>query len=219
MLRSNSEQEYIKLKQALAEMSEIVLKMVDECVGTLISHDIALAKNLMKRDARVDELELKVDTICTKIIALYEPKAADVRYIVTALRIVVDIERIGDHARNIAKQSIKMADLEINYDYTKLVEMSKLCSKMMEKAVTSFFAKDPVLAEEVLAADDEVDELQDVITKELLDYIIADASKAKTILKIINIARRIERMADHAKNVAEVVSFLETGVQRKPDKF
>lgn len=214
MIKSNAELQYTRLKQALAEMSDTVLKMVTESTGTLVSKDVELARNLMKRDARVDELELMVDDICTKIIALYEPKAADVRYIVTALRIVVDIERIGDHARNIAKQSIKLAELPEIYDYTKLVKMSELCVNMMLKAITAFFSKDPELAEEVLEADDEVDDMQDIITAELLELIVADTSNAKTILKIINMARRIERMADHAKNVAEVVAFLSTGKQR-----
>ncbi len=219
MIRSNEEQQYIRLKQALAEMSDIVLKMATESAGTLVSKDVELAQNLMQRDARVDELELKVDDICTKIIALYEPKAAQVRYIVTALRIVVDIERMGDHARKIAKQSIKLAELPINYDFSKIVKMASICANMMEKSMTAFFGKDPALAEEVLSADQSVDDLQDEINAELLTMIAADPTQAKNILKIINITRRIERMADHATNVAEVVSFIHTGTRRIADKI
>ncbi len=206
-----AEIDYNELKSNLAKMSEVTISMINDSIKALQNKDNQLAQNVIDRDIIVDELDIKIDESCMKIIALFEPKAADLRYIITCLRIIVDLERVGDHAKRIAKLSIKLSPFETIKEYVDLPRMAEKASKMVQGALEAYFEKNEKKALEIAILDDEIDALQKQINRELITYVIEDVSNIKNIIRLINITRRIERIADHAKNIAELVSFMLTG--------
>ena len=218
----NVDGQYGELKISLAFMSETVISMINDSIKALTENNSELAKEVIEQDKSVDELDIKIDEICTRIIALYEPKAADLRYIITALRIITDLERIGDHCKNIAKQSIKLNAMPKIKEYVDLPRMTLAAAGMVKNAIAAYFSKDEQKALEVIYADDEIDAYQNQITRELITYMVEDVSTIKTAIKLINITRRIERIADHGKNIAELVSFMVTGKvlrHSKPEEY
>lgn len=206
-----AEIEYTELRRDLAEMSEAVCRMISGSVDTLVTGNAEKARQIMEADKQIDELDLKIDELCTRIIALYEPKASDLRYIITALRIIVDLERIGDHCRNICKQSIKLSAMPKVKDYIDLPNMALAASLMVKGAIDAYFSKDEAKALAIIKEDEKIDAYQNQITRELITYIMEDVTKTKAVIKLINITRRLERIADHGKNIAELVSFMVTG--------
>lgn len=207
----NSDNEYAELKVSIALMSDAVTSMINDSIKALTDNDGRIAENVVKRDKDVDELDIKIDEICTRIIALYEPKATDLRYIITALRIITDLERIGDHCKNIAKQTIKLNAMPKIKEYIDLPKMAQAASLMVREAIDAYFAKDEKKALEVINSDSIIDDYQSKITRELITYMTTDAGTIKAAIKLINISRRIERIADHGKNIAELVSYMVTG--------
>lgn len=207
----NSDNEYSELKICLAQMSDSVISMINDSVKALAENDTALAENVIERDRFIDELDIKIDEICTRIIARYEPKARDLRYIVTALRIIVDLERIGDHCKNISKQTKKLNAMPKIKEYVDLPKMAAAASRMVRGAVEAYFSQDEKKALAVINSDAEIDSYQNQITRELITYMIEDVGTIKAAIKLINISRRVERIADHGKNIAELVSFMVTG--------
>lgn len=211
MTTKPADTEYMELRGNLAEMSEAVSKMISGSVDTLVTGNIEKARQIMESDRRIDELDVKIDELCTRIIALYEPKASDLRYIITALRIIVDLERIGDHCRNICKQSIKLSSMPRVKEYIDLPNMAMAASDMVKGAIDAYFSKDEKKALAIMREDEKIDAYQNQITRELITYIVEDVTKTKAVIKLINITRRLERIADHGKNIAELVSFMVTG--------
>ncbi len=206
-----AEIDYNELKSNLAKMSEVTISMINDSIKALQTKDNQLAQNVIDRDIIVDELDIKIDESCMKIIALFEPKAADLRYIITCLRIIVDLERVGDHAKRIAKLSIKLSPFETIKEYVDLPRMAEKASIMVQGALEAYFEKNEKKALEIAVLDEEIDAFQKQINRELITYVIEDVSNIKNIIRLINITRRIERIADHAKNIAELVSFMLTG--------
>lgn len=211
MTLKSIETEYIELRQNLAEMSNGIIKMIFGSVEALTNCDTEKAEKIILLDNDIDKLDIKIDEICTKIIALYEPKASDLRYIITALRIIVDLERVGDHCKKICKQSIKLSNMPKTNEYNDIPYMANIAANMIKDSINAYFSKDENLAKNVILKDDEIDLLQKKITNDLILSINNDTTYTKQIIKLINILRRIERIADHAKNIAELVSFMVTG--------
>lgn len=211
MTLKSVETEYIELKKNLAEMSNDVIKMISGSIDSLVNYNNEKAEETMAIEKEIDNLDVKIDEICTKIIALYEPKASDLRYVITALRIIVDLERIGDHCKKICKQSIKLSSMPKITNYDEVEKMGNIVSEMIKDAIEAYFSKDETLAKKVIEKDNEIDSLQKSIIKNLINCIVSDVSHTKQVIKLINIIRRIERIADHATNVAELVSYIVNG--------
>ncbi len=215
------EQEYIQLKTMLASMCQVTTSMIQDATKSLITRDSELAESVIDRDDKVDDLDTRIDEHCLKMLALYEPKAVDLRFVVTALRIIVDLERVGDHCTSIAKEVKKLNQSPPVKPYIDLPKMADAAVAMLQDAVTAYFNKDIESALEIIKRDDVIDRLDDKITQELLAYINSDRDNTRNVISLMFITRSIERIADYATNVAEMIYFMVTGEiikHRSPDK-
>jgi len=203
--------EYLDLKTLIAEMSSIAAGMVEGSVQALVGRNDELAREVIARDKRVDELDVEIDTVCMKVFALYEPKAIDLRYILTAHRIIVDLERIGDHATNICREVLKLNQFPQIKPYIDIPRMMVHGTAMVKDAVNAYFTRDIKAATDVIDRDIFMNDLHQQIMRELITYVNDDEMKMEGAVNLMFIARSLERIADHAKNVAELVHFMVTG--------
>lgn len=205
------EQEYVELKTMLASMCKITTSMVQDATQALVKRDCDLAHDVIRRDDEVDDLDTRIDEHCLKILALYEPKAIDLRFIVTVLRIIVDLERVGDHCTKIAQEAIKLNRSAPVKPYIDLPDMARAATGMLEDAISAFFNRDVDSALEIIRRDEVVDALDKKIMSELFDYINDDLNNNRNIVSLMLITRSIERVADYATNIAEMIYFMKTG--------
>lgn len=214
------EQEYIQLKTELANMCQVTTSMLQDVTRALVTRDTSLAASVIERDDQVDELDTRIDEHCLKMLALYEPKAFDLRFVVTALRIIVDLERVGDHCTSIAKEVKQLNQSPPVKPYIDLPKMAEATIAMIQDAVAAYFNKDIDAALDIIQRDDVVDKLDDKITEELLGYMGSDLTNTRSIISLLFIVRSIERIADYATNIAEMIYFMATGENikhRTPD--
>ncbi|HEY5674375.1 MAG TPA: phosphate signaling complex protein PhoU [Malonomonas sp.] len=213
-----ADQEYIQLKTMLASMCQITTSMLQDAANALVLRDSALADSVIERDDQVDALDTSIDEHCLKMLALYEPKAFDLRVVVTALRIIVDLERVGDHCTSIAKEVKQLNQSAPVKPYIDLPKMANEATSMIQDAITAFFKKDIAAAKAIIRRDDLVDQLDKKITQELLGFINEDKSISRNIISLLFITRSIERIADYATNIAEMIIFMATGeiVKHRP---
>lgn len=215
------EQEYIQLKTMLASMCQVTTSMIEDATKALLTRDSGLADSVINRDDEVDDLDTRIDEHCLKMLALYEPKAVDLRFVVTALRIIVDLERVGDHCTSIAKEVKKLNQSPPVKPYIDLPDMADAAVAMLQDAITAYFNKDIESALEIIKRDDVIDRLDDKITQELLTYINSDKDNTRNVISLMFITRSIERIADYATNICEMIYFMGTGKIIKhcsPDK-
>jgi len=215
------EREYIELKTMLASMCQVTTSMLQDVTRALVTRDSVLAESVIMRDDEVDALDTSIDEHCLKMLALYEPKAVDLRFVVTALRIIVDLERVGDHCTSIAEEVKKLNQSPPIKPYIDLPKMADAAIAMIQDAITAYFNKDVEAAIEIIRRDDVVDRFDDKITQDLLGYMNADLANSRNIFALMFITRSIERIADYATNIAEMIYFMATGEiikHRIPDK-
>lgn len=205
------EQEYLQLKTMLASMCQITTSMLQDATKSLMTRDSELADSVIRRDDEVDAFDTNIDEHCLKMLALYEPKAVDLRFVVTALRIIVDLERVGDHCTSIAKEVKKLNQSPPVKPYIDLPKMADAAILMIQDAITAYFNKDVDAALEIIRRDDVVDKLDDKITEDLLGYMNGDLNNTRNIISLMFITRSIERIADYATNIAEMIYFMSTG--------
>jgi phosphate transport system protein len=205
------EQEYIELKTMLASMCQVTASMLQDATAALLTRDSSLADSVIARDDEVDAFDTNIDKHCLKMLALYEPKAIDLRFVVTALRIIVDLERVGDHCTSIAKEVRQLNRSAPVKPYIDLPKMADAAITMLQDVITAYFHKDVKMALEIIERDDIVDELDKKITHELLGYMNTDLTNTRNIISLMFITRSIERIADYATNIAEMIHFMVTG--------
>jgi phosphate transport system protein len=203
--------EYLEVKTQIAAMSSLAREMVSDSIKALVESDVDLAEEVIKKDLKMDELDVKTDELCLKILALYEPKAIDLRYIITALRIISDLERVGDHCTNICEEVIEISQMPRVKPYIDIPRMADYSAQMIKDAVDAYFSRDIKLAMDVIKRDDFVDDLNGQVIRELITYLAEDIRKTKAALSLIFISNNLERIADHATNIAELVYFMVTG--------
>jgi len=205
------DQEYLQLKTLLAGMCQVTTSMLQDATSALLTRDSQLADSVIARDDEVDDYDTRIDEHCLKILALYEPKAVDLRFVVTALRIIVDLERVGDHCTSIAKQVKKLNLSPPVKPYIDLPKMADGAIAMIQDAITAYFNKDVDAALEIICRDDQIDRYDAAITEELLGFMGTDISAPENIISLLLITRSIERIADYATNIAEMIYFMATG--------
>jgi phosphate transport system protein len=208
MERHHFEEELKVLKQRLLTMGALVEERVHHAVRSLIDRRLDEAQRIIDSDQQVNDLQIEIDDRCVKLLALQQPAASDLRLITSALKINDDLERIGDQAVNIAQNVIKLLPQPPLKPLIDIPRMAEIAQSMTRDALDSFVRKDGDLARRVLKRDDEVDELKDQVFRELLTYMMADPGTIHRALALILISRNIERIADHATNIAEDVIFL-----------
>lgn len=209
------EEELESLKLELVKMCRITEDMISDSITALVTKDKELAASVPPRDREVDEYELDIERQCMKILLRRQPVADDFREVSTALKLITDVERIGDQASDIAEIVISLSDRNYIKDLVHLKAMGELGVRMARESVESFIKNDAALADRIIAADDEMDELFCVVKDELIELIKADSGIADQAIAFMMIAKYLERIGDHAVNVCEWTKYFETGVHIK----
>ena len=202
------ERELQQLKEKILLLGGTVELMIASSMKSLLSRDSDLAKSVIATDPKVDAMELDIDHLCVNLLALRQPAASDLRFITTALKIVTDLERIGDLTVNIAERSIELNEEPPLKPYIDIPRMASKVAGMVHQALDAFVNRNPSLAREVLGEDDAVDRLNVQLFRELLTYMIEEPKNVARALRITFIAKYLERIADHATNIAQMVIFL-----------
>jgi phosphate transport system protein len=196
------------LKQTLLAMGGLVEDQNRRVMRALIERDDALAQEVIERDQQVNAYDVEVDETCVSLLALHQPAAGDLRFITTAMKIVTDLERMGDQAVNIAQRVLELNREPQLKPYIDLPRMAEKAQRMVKECLDAFVARDTELARKVCAEDAEVDALKEQIFRELLTFMMEDARTIPRAIRLILISRFLERLADHATNIAEMVIYL-----------
>jgi phosphate transport system protein len=205
------EQQLRTLKDRLLLMGHHAEKMIADAIRALVERRPSVADEVIKSDDTLDKLELEIDNMCYQILALEQPVARDLRFIATALKIVRDIERIGDTAVNIAERA---AELIQEPEMKRLIDlpiMAEAAQRILKDSLDAFVNSDAELAEKVIRDDRLIDDCYEQIFRELLTYMMEDTKYISRALKVIFIAKHLERVGDHSSNIAEMVIFLVRG--------
>ena len=196
------------LKQTLLAMGGLVEDQIRHVMRALVERDDALAQEVIERDQQVNAYDVEVDETCVSLLALHQPAAGDLRFITTAMKIVTDLERMGDQAVNIAQRVLELNREPQLKPYIDLPRMAEKAQLMVKQSLDAFVARDTELARRVCGEDAEVDALKEQIFRELLTFMMEDARTIPRAIRLILISRFLERVADHATNVAEMVIYL-----------
>ncbi|WP_022849839.1 phosphate signaling complex protein PhoU [Limisalsivibrio acetivorans] len=208
---SQHEIDNIQLKSLIAEMAKVTTEMIQNSIKSLVERDSELAKKTINMDEKVDQLDIDIDAICQRILALYEPKAMDLRFVLTASRIIVDLERVGDYCVDICCDIIRINEIPQIKPYIDLPKMGEESIEMLNDAVNAYFNRDVKSAFDVIKRDDYIDSLHAQILRELLTYLAEDMRKTTGIVSLMQITKSFERIADHATNICELVYFMVEG--------
>lgn len=211
------DEELEDLRAAIGEMGRLAQMAIGDSLQALGARDLELAAAVVERDARIDELEGEVERRAINIMALRAPLANDLREVVAALKISGVVERIGDYAKNIAKRVPNIENSGIE-PLSLLPEMGRICSEMVSDALDAFAARDSAKAAMVLGRDQVVDNFYDSIFRALLTFMMENPHNITPAAHLLFIAKHLERIGDHATNVAEMVYFADTG-EHIPERY
>lgn len=203
--------ELMQLKGKVLKMGAMVEAAIKDSVRSLVERDSELARMVIGHDHQINALDVEIDEESIKLIALRQPKAGDLRFITTAMKITTDLERMGDLAVNIAERALELNEEPLLKPYIDIPRMSQISQGMTRDALDAFVERDKRLAMDVIMRDDEVDDLKHQILQELLFFMVQDPSTATRAMKISFVAQYLERIADHATNIAEMVIYLVAG--------
>ena len=204
-------EELAQLKNLLLEMSALAEDLVRLAVEALRERDVEKADSVIEGDNEVDALEMEVDDACINLLALQQPLARDLRLITMAMKISNDLERVGDHAVNIAEAVKHLTESPPFAMFPEIEEMARLASEMLSDALDDFVRGDAAGAREVCARDDRVDALHDSMFRILLTHMMEDPRRIGPAMETFLVSRNLERIADLATNIAEDVVFLVEG--------
>jgi len=209
------EEEIGKLKKLILEMAAFAEDLISKSIQALKENNMILAEEIIKMGGKIDEMEIKIDNLAIKILALQHPEAQDLRTVTMIMKINNDLERIGDHAENIAEKVLFLADKPPVKPLIDIPRMGEMAIAMLKDGLDAFVNKNDLLAVEVCKRDDEVDSMEDQIVRELLTYMISDPTTIDRGMVLILIARSLERVADLATNIAEDAYYIAKGVVLK----
>ena len=205
------EQDLRDLREKLLAMGARVERQIADSMRALTERESKLAEAVKESDKELNRLEVDIDNQCRKILALRQPAASDLRLITTALKIVTDLERIGDLAVNIAERAIDLNQVPPLAQYQDLPRLAELTQRQVKKALDAFVSADVEAAEAVLGGDDHVDALFLKIFNELLSFMMEDSKYIRRAMSLMFVAKHLERIGDHAMNVAEMVIYMVKG--------
>jgi phosphate transport system protein len=196
------------LKENLLLMATLVEEAVRNSVQSIVQRDSGLAQKTFEGEDRINKLEITIDDTCLKLLALRQPMAVDLRFITSAMKIITDLERIGDQAVNIAERAVSLnQDLQLK-PYIDIPRMAEIAQTMVKDVLDAFVNGDSKLARSVCVRDDIVDGLNDQVFRELLTFMIEDPKTITRAVHLMIVSRCLERIADHATNIAEDVIFM-----------
>jgi len=205
------DEDITRLRGLIAEMGGLAEVQLSEAIEALVKGNEALANGVIARDKKIDALEAEVDRLAVRVIALRAPMADDLREVIAALKIAGVLERIGDYGKNIAKIAMKVENRRKFEPLTLIPAMAEIAAEMVHDVMTAFAARDPRLAREVVQQDDKVDAFYDSIFRNLVSHMMENPASITSAAELLFVARNIERIGDHATNVAEMVYYAATG--------
>jgi len=205
------DEELKKLKEKLMEMASLTEESISLAVRGLKDRKEELAHKVFKGEEAVNLLDVEIDNLGLQLLALRQPMAVDLRFISAAMRIAVELERIADLSVNIAERVLDLLKVPLLKPLIDIPRMAELAQNMVKDSIDAFINRDDQLARNVCERDDEVDDLNDQIFRELLTYMMQDPGNIKRAVDLILVARHLERMADHATNISEDVIYFVKG--------
>jgi phosphate transport system protein len=207
------DEELKRLTNAIARMGGLAESQIAGAIQAVVKRDTELASAIVQNDHKIDELEREVDDRAVQILALRQPMASDLRAVIAALRIASDIERIADYAANVAKRAIALSQMAPVRPVHAVPRMGRIVQEMIKDVLDSYANRDVDKAIAVWNRDEELDEMYSSLFRELLTYMMEDPRNITASTHLLFIAKNIERIGDHATNVAETVHYLVRGVQ------
>lgn len=206
------DEDITRLRGLIAEMGGLAEVAIGESMEALVKGNMELAEGVIARDRRIDALEAEIDKLAVRIIALRAPMADDLREVIAGLKIAGVIERIGDYSKNIARSVGKVENRKRFEPLTLIPAMAEIAAEMVHDVLTAYAARNPELAREVVERDEKVDAFYDSIFRNLLSHMMENPSSISSAAQLLFVARNIERIGDHATNVAEMVYYAATGI-------
>ncbi|MEN7536402.1 MULTISPECIES: phosphate signaling complex protein PhoU [Aurantiacibacter] len=205
------DEDITRLRGLIAEMGGLAELAIHQAMEAMLNGDEVLAAEVVERDKKLDTLEAEVDAMAVRMLALRAPMADDLREIIAALKIGGVIERIGDYAKNIAKRTGRIEGRARFEPLTLLPAMAEVAIEMVHDVLTAYAARDPIVARDVIEADAKVDAFYDSIFRNYVSYMVENPATISSAAQLLFVARNIERIGDHATNVAEMVHFAAVG--------
>jgi phosphate transport system protein len=209
--RSLLDKELNKLREHLLHMEEMVQSAIERSVQALKQQDCELAQQVIKDDAAINKLRYKVEKLGVVAIATQQPMASDLRTIIAAMHIAIEMERMADHAEGIAKLVVDMCKESLLKPLIDVPRMAQIAQEMLHLSIQAFIDGDDAAAKQIAKRDDEIDQLYDQVLRELLTYMIEDPRNIRRATFLLWVAHGLERMGDRATNISERVLFMETG--------
>ena len=210
-MRNRFDRQLSTLNDELIEMGSMIEKSIETAIKALVNQDVDLARHAIEADEEIDRQERIIEDLCLKLLLQQQPVAKDLRLISSALKMITDMERIGDHASDISEITIALADQPYIKKLEHIQQMAKETMIMLVGSIEAFVDKDLEKANEVIKRDDVVDDLFDKVKKELIQMIHENADKGEQAADLLMVAKYMERIGDHATNVAEWVEYSITG--------
>ncbi len=199
------------LKDRILRMGVLVESAIRDSIRSLVDRDNELAREVIRRDHQINALDVEIDEECIRLIALRQPKAGDLRFITTAMKITTDLERMGDLAEDICERALELNEEPPLKPYIDIPRMAEIAQGMLIDVLDAFVRKDSSMAYNVIGRDDEVDNLTVQIFNELMFFMVQDPKTISRAIKITYISKYLERIADHATNIAEMVIYMVEG--------
>lgn len=211
MTQRHFDDELAELKAKLVRMAGLAEDQIDKALAALLNRDSEQARQVIERDHQVNALDVEIDEECIRLLALHQPAARDLRLVTTAMKISTELERISDLAENICERTIELNEEPQLKPYIDIPRMGNSARMMVKESIDAFVKDDSTLARKVLTEDDLVDDLMEQVFRELLSYMIEDPHAISRAIRLSFIAKYLERVADHATNIAELVVYLVEG--------
>jgi phosphate transport system protein len=211
MMQRHFDEELSDLKTKLLRMAGQVEDQIDQALTALMTRDSTLARQVIERDHLVNALDVEIDEESIQLLALHQPAARDLRLVTTAMKIATELERISDLAENVCERAIELNEEPQLKPYIDIPMMGNMARMMVKQSIDAFVKDDAMLARKVLTDDDFVDDLMEQLFRELLSFMLEDARTISRAIRLSFIAKYLERMADHATNIAELVVYLVEG--------
>ncbi|HTN44566.1 MAG TPA: phosphate signaling complex protein PhoU [Nitrospiria bacterium] len=210
-MQRHFDEELATLKEKILRMGAMVEEQITNAIKALVERDTDLARHVIENDHRVNAMDVQIDEDCLRLIALHQPMAGDLRFLTTAMKISTELERMSDLAENISERSIELNEEPQLKPYIDIPRMAQEALRMVKESLDAFVNRNSELARSVCKADDVIDDLNHQIFRELLSFMIEDPQTTTRAIRISFISKYLERIADHATNIAELVVYLVEG--------
>jgi phosphate transport system protein len=218
-MRGRFDEQLAELHNMLIEMGALIERAISRATRALVSQDADEARAVIENDTAINEAEREIESRCLKLILMQQPVARDLGQVSTALKMITDMERIGDHAADISDICVYLSKQDYITKLDRIPQMAEAASKMVTESIDAFVKKDLELAQSVIARDDVVDALFSTVKKDLIALVHENADNGEQAFDLLQIAKYYERIGDHAVNIAEWVIFSITGIHKDKQLF